>query len=101
VLLPSEVPDSSTVGSEPKIADVTKVDIARIARQLPYPLLPVYLLLQRQSPAQTGQLPQRATLAPLSEGPHFSYMIQWFLFASIGIVGYPIVLRRELRRPDR
>jgi cytochrome oxidase assembly protein ShyY1 len=98
VLLPSEVRPSSASRSEPRVADLTKVDIPRIAGQLPYPLLPVYLLLQRQSPGQRGQLPQPASLAPLSEGPHFSYMIQWFLFASIGIVGYPIVLRRELRR---
>jgi len=103
VLLPSEVPVSSESGprvGQPLVADLTKVDIGRIAEQLPYGVPPVYLLLQRQSPKQSGQLPQPASLAPLSEGPHFSYMIQWFLFASIGIIGYPIVLRRELRQPD-
>ena len=32
----------------------------------------------------------------LDEGPHFSYAVQWFLFATVGVVGYPILLRREL-----
>lgn len=30
----------------------------------------------------------------LSEGPHLGYAVQWFIFATIGVVGYPIVLRR-------
>lgn len=30
----------------------------------------------------------------LSEGPHLGYAVQWFIFATIGAVGYPLVLRR-------
>ena len=31
------------------------------------------------------------------EGPHFAYAVQWFLFAGVAAVGYPILLRRRAR----
>lgn len=34
----------------------------------------------------------------LSEGPHLGYAAQWFIFSTIAIVGYPIVLRRVVAR---
>ena len=34
----------------------------------------------------------------LSEGPHLGYAVQWFLFSAIGIIGYPLVLRRVVAR---
>jgi hypothetical protein len=39
----------------------------------------------------------------LTEGPHLSYAIQWFIFSSIAVIGYPLILRRragELARGD-
>lgn len=30
----------------------------------------------------------------LSEGPHLGYAAQWFIFSTIAVVGYPLVLRR-------
>lgn len=33
----------------------------------------------------------------LGEGPHLSYAVQWFLFAGVGAVGYPILLRKRAR----
>jgi cytochrome oxidase assembly protein ShyY1 len=46
---------------------------------------------------------QKATLfvlqAPeLSEGPHLSYAVQWFIFSAIALIGYPLILRRVLQR---
>lgn len=37
-------------------------------------------------------------LPELSEGPHLSYAVQWFIFSTIALVGYPIVLMRVVRR---
>lgn len=39
-------------------------------------------------------------LAPpdLSERNHLSYAVQWFIFSTIALVGYPLVLRRVLER---
>jgi cytochrome oxidase assembly protein ShyY1 len=34
----------------------------------------------------------------LSEGPHLGYAAQWFIFSTIAIVGYPLVLRRVVIR---
>ena len=33
----------------------------------------------------------------LGDGPHLSYAFQWFTFATIGVVGYALVLRRISR----
>lgn len=40
----------------------------------------------------------RVPLPELSEGPHLSYAVQWFIFATIALVGYPLVLRRVIQR---
>ncbi len=34
----------------------------------------------------------------LSEGPHLGYAAQWFIFSTIALVGYPIILRRVIIR---
>jgi surfeit locus 1 family protein len=34
----------------------------------------------------------------LSEGPHLGYAAQWFIFSAIGVLGYPLVLRRVVAR---
>lgn len=34
----------------------------------------------------------------LGEGPHLSYAVQWFIFSTIGVVGYPLILRRVVIR---
>ncbi len=34
----------------------------------------------------------------LSEGPHLSYAVQWFIFSAIAVIGYPLVLRRVVAR---
>ena len=45
----------------------------------------------------------QGTLVPvpppeLDEGPHLSYAVQWFIFSTIAVVGYPLVLRRVVAR---
>jgi surfeit locus 1 family protein len=37
----------------------------------------------------------------LSEGPHLGYAAQWFIFSTIALVGYPLVLRRVVIRRGR
>lgn len=76
---------------------VSQVDLDRLAGPAPAPLAPVYVQLRRQSPPQPGSLPVPARLPPLTEGPHLSYAGQWFLFAIIVVVGYPLLLARTAR----
>lgn len=78
---------------------VSLVDLRRIARQLPYPVAPFYVLLAAQSPAQPGRLPVPVKPLPLSDGPHKSYAIQWFSFIAIALVGYAAFIRREAVLP--
>jgi surfeit locus 1 family protein len=98
VLLPSESEAPARSGSEP-LTEMVSIDIPQLQAQTPYRLEPVSLWLQSQRPAQSESLPRVVQLPALSEGPHLSYAIQWFTFATIGVIGYPLLLRREIRRP--
>lgn len=70
------------------------VNLDRIAEQIPYPLLPVYIQ-QAPDPAWTD-LPYRSLPElELTEGPHLGYALQWFAFALILGVGYLYFIRKE------
>ncbi len=80
------------------------VDSGRIASQTPYRLLPIFI---QQSPPegqpdfveQPSSYPVRTRPAlELDEGPHLSYAIQWFAFAAVLALGFPIFMLRDLRR---
>lgn len=83
------------------LSQIARVDIDRLDRQTGGDLVPVYLQLTAQVPAQPGDLPAIVPLPEPSEGPHRGYAVQWFLFTAVVLVGYPILLRRtaEQRRP--
>lgn len=72
------------------------VDIARFQRQMPYRLYPLYLLLRSQRPTTKAQLPVPVSLPVLSEGPHLSYAIQWFSFATLALAAYGFLIRKQL-----
>lgn len=75
-----------------------RIDVARIGRQLAYPTYPLYLRLESQAPGQQGVLPQRPGLPTLSDGPHLSYAVQWFLFATVAMAVFAALARREAKR---
>jgi len=70
------------------------INIDDISGQFPYELLPVY---QVSSPDLIEeQLPYRSVEElDLSEGSHLGYAFQWFTFAAILGIGYPIYVRKE------
>jgi cytochrome oxidase assembly protein ShyY1 len=92
------VPDEGD-GSDTPDADgiVRDLDVRGIASSLPYDVFPLPLQLAGQTPPQPGALPIPVPLPALSEGPHLSYAIQWFSFATIALVGAAILLRRDRR----
>jgi surfeit locus 1 family protein len=99
VLFPPDATSSPGGGPASPMPQLTKVDLGQLGRQLPYSVAPVYLWLQSQGPPQPGSLPTLTPLPALTASPpHLSYAIQWFTFAAIGLVGYPILLRREAQR---
>ncbi len=75
---------------------LARPDLERYQQQLGYPILPVFMQLEAQDPAP-GDLPVGLARPTLDNGPHLSYAFQWFIFATIGVVGYPLALRRIAR----
>jgi surfeit locus 1 family protein len=69
-------------------------DVARIAMQMPYPVLPVYIQPDANPNDTEPPIPFQPEIE-LTEGPHFGYALQWFTFATILFVGYPFFLRKQ------
>lgn len=82
------------------LAEMARPDLARLSQQLDGALLPVYVQLQAQTPSP-GDLPVTVPPPDLGEGSHLAYAVQWFAFATIALVGYPLILRRLGRPGDR
>lgn len=83
-------------GGDGRLQFVSSVDLDRIAAALGEPVAPVYLWAQEQQPPPAGY-PALVEPPPLEEGNHRSYAGQWFLFAAVVAVGYPLLLRRAVR----
>lgn len=63
---------------------------------LPYPVADGYIGLLTVDPPQTGGF-EAVALPEISDGPHFWYAVQWFMFASIGLAGVVVFIRGDLR----
>lgn len=86
---------------EPK-SEWYRIDVEAIQGQMPYQLLPVYLLQSPDTAGSTG-LPYRIQPeADLSEGPHLGYALQWFAFAITAGVIYVSLVRSRVNKatPD-
>jgi surfeit locus 1 family protein len=71
-----------------------------IARAIPYAIHPFYVVaLTPPSSDSSSSNPRIIRLPPpkLDEGPHLSYALQWFGFATIALVGGVIVAARSMR----
>jgi surfeit locus 1 family protein len=102
MLSASQVRGSGLVAG-PKDADeghlttLSRVDIGRLQQQVAEPLYPLAIDLRTQAPAQSGDLPIPVPPPELSEGPHLNYAGQWFIFATLTVIVYPLLLRRVAR----
>jgi len=72
-------------------------DVEKIGLQLPYPILAVYIQEQPDPADQQPPIPFQPEIE-LTEGPHFGYAMQWFIFASILSIGYPFFVRKQESR---
>lgn len=77
-----------------RLAIWNNADIEKIAGQLPYPILSVYIQPNPSARDTEPPIPFQPEIE-LTEGPHFGYALQWFTFAAILFVGYPIYLRKQ------
>lgn len=72
---------------------LNRVDVERIAEQVPYELAPVYVVATGEG---SQSLPVRVDPPDLTdEGPHLAYAIQWFGFAAVGLIGFYFLSRRK------
>jgi cytochrome oxidase assembly protein ShyY1 len=52
--------------------------------------------LESSTPAEAGG-PTPIPLPHLDDGPHLSYAIQWFIFATLAVIGWVVVVRKSGR----
>lgn len=94
MLLPTE--SFRLIAGEGWPLETRAVDPEALQSRFPYVLVPLVLRRTDAVPVEGGQLdpfpPPESGL-----GPHLSYAIQWFLFATIAIVGAGIVSVRSRR----
>lgn len=94
-------------GAVPRDTLVYRLDRDELARALPYPIAPVYLVAMEDSVAarrdtmSASNRVARLSPPPLDEGPHLSYALQWFAFAIIALVGAGVVVRRRVGTEPR
>jgi cytochrome oxidase assembly protein ShyY1 len=88
-----------------RLDELSRLDLDRLQQQYGGDLFPMWLQLAKSDPPVAGDLPVVLPEPEQDEGPHLSYAVQWFLFATIGAIGWPLVLRRAVaedrRRTDR
>ena len=71
------------------------IDLRRLQKQMPYPILPVYI--QQAPVGDNTVLPFGALPEPdlSEEGINEGYATVWFLFTGLLIFGYPVYLRKQ------
>jgi surfeit locus 1 family protein len=80
-----------------------RVDITGIQAQMPYELLPFYVVQGPETTAVNAEPPLRALPeVDLSEGPHLGYAVQWFIFSlGLGIAYLAFVRRQSLPAQEK
>jgi surfeit locus 1 family protein len=91
-------PDPRPAGDQQ--TTVAHADLEWFDDQVTADAYPVAIRLEEQAPAQSGDLPVALDPPELDEGPHLSYAVQWFLFTTVALVGYPILLRRVVQQQE-
>jgi len=76
---------------------LSRVDVERLGQQVPEPLAPVWVQLTTQDPVQPAGVPVPIARPVLDDGSHLNYTGQWFIFATLTVIVYPLLLRRVAR----
>lgn len=76
------------------LAELARVDVARIAKQTGPMSKDFFVQLVAQEP-MAPEAPSPVPPPPPDEGPHRGYAGQWAIFTLIAVLGYPVLLRRK------
>ncbi len=85
-----------TDSADGPVTEVRRVDLDLLDAQLPGELAPVYLDLIGSVPNVTASDPVPVPPPTLDEGPHLSYAVQWFIFATAVAIGWVLAVRRSI-----
>jgi len=77
-----------------KLTIWNNADVAQVAKQLDYPILPIYLQPNVDASITEPPIPFQPQV-DLTEGPHLGYAIQWFAFSAILFFGYLYYIRKQ------
>jgi surfeit locus 1 family protein len=88
------IPDPTPAPGQTRLDYWYVANLERISLQLPYPVLPVYIQSDMDPNDDQPPIPFQQEIE-LTEGPHLGYAGQWFIFATILLVGYPFFLRKQ------
>ncbi|MEX1248351.1 MAG: SURF1 family protein [Anaerolineales bacterium] len=87
-------PDPALAPGEERLDAWNNLDLKRLDQQMDADLLPVYL--QRLPEGVETEPPfAKPPVLDLSEGSHLGYAMQWFTFATLLLVGYPVYVQRQ------
>lgn len=78
------------------LSEVQRIDIDRLAGQLPNKPVAMYVELLGSNPADSDRL-SRINDPVFTNGAHLSYSLQWFLFSSFAIAGWLFAVRHEIQ----
>lgn len=91
-LRPSE--GGNGLGGDVSDGAIRHLDIATLADEWQIPMYQGWLAVSDESPP--ADQPLESLPDPTTEaGPHLSYALQWFLFATIGVGGFVLLIRAE------
>ena len=79
-----------------QLTEIRRVDVDALAQQFEEPIAPMYVDLLSSTPAEPASVSPVA-FPSLSEGPHLSYTIQWFIFTICVAVGWVLAIRKSVR----
>jgi cytochrome oxidase assembly protein ShyY1 len=80
----------------PNAGQVRLINSAALQPAIAYPIADGYITALVVDPPQSGDF-QTIALPEISDGPHFWYAVQWFMFTGIALAGIVVFIRGDLK----
>jgi surfeit locus 1 family protein len=87
----------ATDEAEGELDEIRRIDVQRLAPQLPGDVVPMYVELTASDPAEVTPYPVVVEAPELGERNHLSYAVQWFIFSLCAIAGWVFAVRKSAR----